>query len=371
MSSPLPQLTLLNPGPVNVHPDVRAGMTSPDQCHRESEPLALLARTRRKAAEIAGGNPDDHTAAVFTGSGTAALEAAFASIVPPTGRILILDNGHYGERLWRIVKANGVPHQRLEFGWTNPIDLEVLDRTLAEDPGLTHVGLVQHETSTGQLNPLREIGEVVARHGRQLAVDAISSLGSERFDLVADHVDWVVATANKCLEGLPGVSFVAGRRDRFEALKDVPARGFYLDLYGNWSSQEGKGVPAFTPAVQVLTAFEVALDRSLAEGVEARGERYLRLAELIRAGLTERGCEFLLPPEHRANSCTNVYIPDGIAYTDLHDTIKAEGYVIYATQEQLPGVFRVANMGQLTEADVTGFLEAFDRSVAKLTPPQL
>ena len=364
--SPADRLVLLNPGPVNVHEDVRKAIAAPDSCHREPEAAALINRVRQKAARIGGGD-EEYTSVLLAGSGTAALEAVFSSVVPADGRILILDNGHYGERLYRIVSVHEVPHRRLEFGWTNPIDPAEVDRVLTEDPSITHVGLGHHETSTGQLNPLREIGEVVARHGRQLAVDAISSLGSERLDVRADHIDWLVGTANKNLEGLPGVSFVIAPRHRFDALENVPARTFYLDLYGHYVSQDRDNAPLFTPALQVLTSFEKALDLALTEGTAARGARYRALADRVRAGLTERGARFLLPPEHQANSVTNVHLPEGITYDELHDGLKAEGYVVYSTQEQLAGVFRVANMGQLTEADIEGFLAAYDRVVAKLT----
>ncbi len=363
---PADRLVLLNPGPVNVHDRVRAALAAPDMCHREPEAAQLMTRVRTKVTQVSGGD-DSYTGVLLAGSGTAALEAVFSSVVPPDGRILILDNGHYGERLYRIVTVHGVDCRRMEFGWTRPIDLAAVDRALAEDPGITHVGMVHHETSTGMLNPLREVGEIVARHGRSLAVDAISSLGSERLDVRADRIDWCVGTANKCLEGLPGVSFVCARREALEALADVPPRSFYLDLHGHYHSQEYLHAPLFTPALQVMTAFEEALDLVLAEGVTARGERYAAHAGRLRAGMAALGLEFLLPPEHRANSVTNVRLPAGVGYEALHDALKAEGYVIYATQQQLDGVFRVANMGQLTERDVEGFLGALDRALVKLS----
>ncbi|MFJ8883240.1 pyridoxal-phosphate-dependent aminotransferase family protein [Streptomyces sp. NPDC102402] len=368
VTPPAGRLVLLNPGPVNVHDDVRAAMTSPDQCHREPEAAALMARVREKATLLSGGD-DSCTSVLLAGSGTAALEATFSSIVPDDGRILILDNGNYGERLWRIVDVHGIPHRRMEFGWCNPIDVDAVDRALADDPGITHVGLVHHETSTGMLNPLREIGAVVARHGRQLAVDAISSLGSERLDLRDDNIDWCVGTANKCVEGLPGVSFVTAPRERLEQLEHVRAHTFYLDLHGHYISQDRLGAPLFTPALQVMTALEAALDRSLDEGVQGRGARYDALAEQVREGLAARGVRFLLPPAERANSVTNVYVPDGMTYDELHDGLKAEGYVVYSVQAQLGGVFRVANMGQLDATDIEGFLAAYDRVVGKYAGP--
>jgi 2-aminoethylphosphonate-pyruvate transaminase len=137
------RVVLLNPGPVNTHPDVRAAMSSPDRCHREPEVAAIMRSVRAKSAKVCGGTDAD-TAVVLAGSGTAALEAAVTSVVPPDGRLLILDNGHYGERLYRIASVHQVPLRRLEFGWTRPIDLAEVDRALAEDPGITHVAMIHH-----------------------------------------------------------------------------------------------------------------------------------------------------------------------------------------------------------------------------------
>ncbi|MFI9645598.1 2-aminoethylphosphonate aminotransferase [Streptomyces sp. NPDC052040] len=360
-----PAAVLLNPGPVNVHERVRAAMTYPDVCHREPEAAALMRRTRAKATAVCGGD-ETYTSVLLAGSGTAALEAAVSSVVPRDGKILVLDNGNYGERIHRIVTVHGIPEHHLEFGWMNPMDPAAVDAVLAADPEITHVGMVHHETSTGMLNPLREIGAVVARHGRSLLVDGISSVGAEEFDMAADHVDWLVGTANKCLEGLPGVSFVCARRDRLEALADVPTRTFYLDLHGHYIAQDKVGAPLFTPAVQVMYAFEEALDLMLAEGVDSRITRYSEFARRLRAGFAERGLAFLLPEEHMSTSVTNVHVPDGVRYADLHDALKDEGFVIYGVQERVGNVFRVANMGQLAAEVPDVFLAALDRVLDKL-----
>ncbi|GAA0664655.1 2-aminoethylphosphonate aminotransferase [Kitasatospora atroaurantiaca] len=360
------RVVLLNPGPVNVHERVKAAIGSPDECHREPEAQDLLATVGRKVTEVCGGD-DTHAAVLLTGSGTAALEAVVSSVVPADGRLLVLDNGHYGERLMRIAEVHRIPVLRLEFGWANPIDLDAVDRALAADPGITHVAAVHHETSTGMLNPVGEIGRLVARHGRSLLVDAISSLGAEDLDIVADHVDWCVGTANKCLEGLPGISFVVASRQRFDRLADIPGRTFYLDLHAHYVSQIGKRTPQFTPALQVLRALDEALDLTMAEGVAARKRRYTDRAEAIRAGLRERGIDLLLPPHQRASSITNAYLSNGMTYDELHDGLKLHGYVIYATQEKSAGVFRLANMGQLTADDITGFFAAFDDVVRQHT----
>ncbi|OEJ97196.1 pyridoxal-phosphate-dependent aminotransferase family protein [Streptomyces thermolilacinus] len=362
------RVVLLNPGPVNVHDLVRAALTGPDECHREPETQALLGTVGGKITRVCGADPDSHAAVLLTGSGTAALEAVVSSVVPADGRLLVLDNGHYGERLLRITDVHGIACVRLEFGWAAPLDLEAVEQAIAADAGITHVAVVHHETSTGMLNPVRELGALVARHGRSLIVDAISSLGAEDLDVVRDRIDWCVGTANKCLEGMPGISFVCAPRERFEALADVPARTFYLDLSANYRAQVLKGSPQFTPAVQILRALDTALDLTLAEGVAARTARYGARAAEIRAGLEERGIELLLPPEQRAHSITNAHLSNGMSYDELHDGLKEHGYVIYATQEKSAGVFRLANMGRLTGDDIAGFFRAFDEVVARYAP---
>lgn len=363
---PPARAVLLNPGPVNVDPRVREVLIYPDVCHREPEVTALLAAVRDKATRICGGG-EQHTSVVLTGSGTAALEAALTTAVPPGGRVLVLDNGHYGQRLAQIVDVYGIECRQLRFGWAATIDLAALDATLTADSGISHVAMVHHETSTGMLNPVRAAGEIVARHGRELVVDAISSVGAEDLDVVRDRVGWCVGTANKALEGLPGVSFVVARRDAFEALAELRPRSFSLDLHRQYLAQHHDRAPAFTPAVQILYAFDRALDLALAEGVAARMTRYANLAQQLRAGLAVRGFTFLLGEEHRSHSITAVRLPPGLCYDELHDRLKRAGFVIYAAQGELAGrYFRLANMGQLTPADIASFLQNLGASALNL-----
>ncbi|HVW48297.1 MAG TPA: 2-aminoethylphosphonate aminotransferase [Solirubrobacterales bacterium] len=348
---------LLNPGPVNVHPDVRAALGFPDVCHREPEVAALIDRIRAKVVAVCGGGPE-HRGVLLTGSGTAALEATLGSIVPPDGKVLVLENGHYGVRLAEIATALGLPLRRLAFAWASPLDLAAIEATLAADRSITHVAMVHHETSTGMLNPLREIGEICRRHGASLAVDAISSLGSEALDVRLDGVDWCVGTANKCLEGLPGMSFVCAPEPLLRGLAGWPPRGYYLDLSRHFLAQEDLGAPAFTPAVQIAFAFERALDLTLAETVTARTARYARRAEELRAGLADLGFRPLLESGEASGAVTVSHLPDGVTYEHLHDALKAAGFVVYATQARLGATVRIGTMGQLTEADIARFLAA-------------
>ncbi|BDH09647.1 pyridoxal-phosphate-dependent aminotransferase family protein [Streptomyces hygroscopicus] len=361
------RLVLMNPGPVVTDDRVRAALSGPDMCHRERDFATLMTRVRSKVTRISGGGAD-HTAVVLTGSGTSAVEAAIVSAVPAHGGLLVLDNGHYGHRLHEIATPYGIRSRRLEFGWGTPLGLGAVERALRDDQRLTHVGVVHHETSTGMLNDVAAVAALAHRHGREVVVDAVSSVGCEPLSLERDGIDWLAGSANKCLEGAPGLSFVCARRDAFVALATWPRRTHYLDLHRHFTAQEKAGAPAFTPAVPAFHAFDIALDLALAEGVEGRRARYAALAGRLREGLTRLGLRLLLPDGQRAVGLTAVRLPDEVGFEALHSALRAEGFVIYAAQEQLAqGFFRLSTMGQLTGDDIERFLATLARLLPRLT----
>ncbi|MFE2979044.1 2-aminoethylphosphonate aminotransferase [Streptomyces sp. NPDC059258] len=356
-TSPRPErLVLMNPGPVITDDRVRSALSGPDMCHREPEFSELLTRVRHKVTRICGGD-ERHTSVILTGSGTSAVEAAISSAVPADGALLVIDNGHYGERFAHIATAHGIRAHRLEFGWATPLDLKAIDRALAADPGLSHVGVVHQETSSGMLNDVAAVARIAHAHGRQVIVDAVSSIGAERVSLSEDGIDWLAGSANKCLEGAPGLAFVSAATTAFEGLDGAPKRSYYLDLHRHHTAQVKAAAPAFTPAIPAYYAFEAALDLMLAEGWEARHARYSALARRLRGGLEALGLAILLPPEQRAAGLTAVRIPEGSSYAGLHRGLRAEGFVIYSAQEHLAAdYFRLSTMGRMTEADIDRFL---------------
>ena len=358
---------LMNPGPVVVDSRVRSALANPDLCHRESEFTALMSRVSEKVTQVCGGS-SVHASVVLTGSGTAAAEATLCSVVPADGKILVAGNGHYAQRLVEIARVHEIRHDFLDSGWGRPLDLAGLTEFLQRDRAITHVAMVHHETCTGMLNPVREVGELVQEHGRSLIVDAISSVGGEELHVELDCIDWCIGSANKCLESVPGLSFVCGTVANFEALGAIPSRSFYLDLQTYYSAVYLDNAPPFTPAVQSFMAFEVALDLALEEGSTGRSARYRRLAARLWSRLEELGFELLLPLDYRSHTLTSVTLPEGVTYQMLHDGLKAEGFVIYAGQESLKNkVFRVANMGKITENDIDRFQESL-RRVTRTNP---
>ncbi len=352
------RIVLLNPGPVNVTPTVRDSLLRGDMCHREQEITDLIQGIRRKLVKVFG-IEDTYRAALITGSGTAALEMAVSSCLSQDRTLCVIQNGVYGERIGKMAQAYGHPVRALSTDWGVPPDLNALDATLAENPEIEVVAMVHHETTTGLMNPLEAVHALCKKHGRRLLVDAISSLGGEPFDFSRFPADIVVGTANKCLQGFPGVSFVLVHNDEWDRLEKVPTRSVYFDLFKNLNAQE-KGETLFTPAIQVHYALDQALDELGAETVDGRIRRYREAAHKLRRGFAAMDLECLLPEHLQSNSLTALKLPDGLSYAPLHDHLRQNGYVIYAGQGGLSKtIFRIANMGDIHP-------EEFDRLLAVL-----
>src|SRR5215467_138173 len=359
---------LLNPGPANTTATVRAALVMPDLCHREPEYFEMMRRCRAEITRLAGCG-EDWTTVLFTGSGTAAVEAAICSAVPADRALLVVDNGVYGDRMLKIARAHGITAHAVRSDIFTPVSAKDVELALDGYSEVSHVAVVHHETTTGLLNPVAEIARVVHRLGRRMIVDAMSSLFGEPLDVAQEPLDFVTASANKCLQGVPGISFVLARRTALRALRGKAPRSVYLDLHAHFATQEQDNTP-FTPAVQVLHAMEQALAELAQEGVKRRVARYAENARVLREGLERLGLEILVAPQGRSNILTTFRLPPGVAYDALHDALKGRGYVIYAGQGDLRTyAFRVANMGTLTPRDMAGVVRAFADAFTELGIP--
>lgn len=358
-------MMLLNPGPVNVTERVRQALLRPDICHRESEFTELLHRIQGKLLKaFVPGAENEYAAVVMTGSGTSAVESAMMSSLPHGKRMLIINNGVYGERLSQMVGLNRLGVSELKYEWTVRPDPERLRLALRQHPEVHAVAMVHHETTTGLINPVKDIADVVDSQNRAFIVDAVSSLAGETIDVAGSHMYMVAGTAGKCIQGFPGVSFVLVRKGFLERMRAYPKRSWYLHLT-HYVDDQGRGTVPFTPAVQVYYAFDEALNELLEEGVSKRIQRYKKIATLIRERMVKLGIKPVLTPDRMSNTITAYYLPDGLTYQSLHDRLKEQGYVIYAGQGNLENkIFRVANMGALTEEQFTSFLDAVERIFA-------
>jgi 2-aminoethylphosphonate-pyruvate transaminase len=357
---------LLNPGPVNVTPRVRDALLRGDLCHREVEFSDLMAAIRKKLLK-AFDIEDEYTSVLVSGSGTAALEMGVSSCLSPGKSMLIIQNGVYGERIAKIADIYKFPKHVLNYEWGQPPSLEDIENALKDNPDIEVVALVHHETTTGLLNTLQAVGELTRKYEKKFLVDCISSLAGDEVDFKTCSIDFAIGTANKCIQGLPGVAFVFFRKRDLCRLNYIPDRSLYFNLLKYHGAQEA-GDTLFTPAIQIHYALDEALDELLEETVQGRIRRYKEAAGLFRKGFLEMGLEFLIPEGHRSNCLTALRLPAGVDYAHLHTRLKNQDFVIYAGQGNLQNkIFRIANMGDLKKEDIETCLQVLKETCSQKT----
>ena len=360
----MPRIVLLNPGPVNVTDQVRQALMLPDLCHREKEFSDLMAMIRKKLLK-AFDIEKEYTSVLVSGSGTAALEMAVSSSLSPGRSMLVIQNGVYGERISKICEIYQFRQRTIQLKWGEPPNLKDIENELKQNPDIEVVALVHHETTTGLLNPLEALGELARRYEKVFLVDCISSLAGDAIDFRSCPIDIAVGTANKCVQGFPGVSFVLFRKEELKRLSKIPERSLYLNLTNYHKAQETGGI-LFTPAIPAYYALDVALDELIEETVAGRIKRYSKVAQFLRTGFRDIGLEFLIPENSQSNCLTSLHLPKGLSYEKLHDELKANGFVIYAGQGNLSeNIFRVANMGDITQKEFERFLQVLKPTLPK------
>lgn len=347
---------LLNPGPVTLSARVRAALLGPDLCHRESEFAILQDGLRRKLLAVYALPSADWAAALLTGSGTAAVEAMIASLVPREGRLLVVENGVYGERITRIAEVYGITTTRVTTTWGGRLDLDAIAQALRANCH-THLAVVHHETTTGRLNDLAALAALCGEENVEILLDGVSSFGAEQLDFGAWHLAACAATANKCLHGVPGTAFVVLNRSALA--KAQVTRSVYFDLREYVARQDGHGTP-FTPSVQTFYALDAALDEFFASGGwPARQALFRQRMAAVRTTLEALGVRALLSEQETSCVLHAFELPAGRTYQALHDALKARGFIIYAGQGALSErVFRVSAMGDISAADLARLCQA-------------
>jgi 2-aminoethylphosphonate-pyruvate transaminase len=334
---------------------VRSALASDDVCHREPEFQALVRRVREKVSAIYGAK--GFTTVLVGGSGTAAVETML-SVIPTGGSALVVANGVYGERMAAMLRAQGKRHEVVTSAWTSGMDVAAVEKALASG-SFGHVLAVHHETTTGRLNDLAALGAVCKKAGVPMLVDAVSSFAGEDIRWDEWNIEAAAATANKCIHGAPGVSFVVVRESALA--RPSGATSVYLDLHRH-AADQAKGSTPFTLPTHVSFALEAALDELAgAGGWQARHATYAARSNRVRSALRELGVTVLLEDESvYGSTLTSFRLPTGKTYEALHAHLKNDGFVIYAGQGKFDGaIFRIAVMGEITERDL-------DRLVASL-----
>ncbi len=362
--SPTGDPWLLTPGPLTTSPSVKEAMLH-DLGSRDHGFIEINRRIRERLVAIAGGE-GSHVCVPLQGSGTFAVEAMLGNFVPQDGKVLIMMNGAYGQRMAKICKYYRRVMRILETPEDRPNDPEALERALAEDSEITHVAAVHCETTSGILNPIEAIAEVTARQGRSLLIDAMSAFGALPLDAGEVPFDALVASSNKCLEGAPGLGFCIARQSALEASEDN-SPSLSLDLHDQWQAMEKNGQWRFTPPTHVILAFDQALREFEAEGgVAGRGARYRENCRILVEGMRALGFETLLPDALQAPIIVTFRMPADprFDFETFYDALRGRGYVIYPGKLTVAPSFRIGCIGRLGGDEIRGALTAIEATLA-------
>lgn len=358
---------LLTPGPLSTSPTVRAAMLR-DWCTWDDDyNVGIVTPIRENLVRLASATrPEDYTAVLMQGSGTFSVESMIGSVIPRDGKVLVIANGAYGDRLVTITRTLGINHVVQNSGELSQPDLQKLSENLALDSAVTHVVVVHNETTTGMMNPLAEIAEIVKGAGRILLVDSMSAFGGVPLDMAELDIDFLVSSANKCIQGVPGFGFILSKYDQLARIKGN-ARSHSLDLYDQWRAmEEGSGKWRFTSPTHIVRAFAQALTELEDEGgVAARHARYSENHRILTEGMARLGFRTVLPPELQSPIITGFLNPDSNAYDfkKFYDLLKGKGFVIYPGKVTGIDSFRIGTIGHVFPKDFEELIVAIEDSM--------
>ena len=359
---------LFTPGPLTTSLSVKEAMLH-DAGSWHFEFNSLVADLREKILAVASlDHGDGYEAILLQGSGTYGLESVVGSAIPSDGKLLVLSNGAYGERIAKIAGLLKIKYSILVSEESAAPDLQKLDDALAADAGITHVAMVHCETTTGILNPVEAAGRIVAARQRAFIVDAMSSFGAIPIDLKASSIDFLVSSANKCLEGVPGFCFIIAKKSRLMEC-DGRARSLSLDLFGQWQGFQKNGQFRFTPPTHSLLAFAQAMKEWQVEGgIAARAARYAANHETLIQGMKLLGFEPFLHPQVQSFIITAFGYPDDMAFRfpDFYRLLSDNGMIIYPGKLTQRNTFRIGTIGRLYSADIIQLLRAIQNALTAL-----
>lgn len=358
---------LFTPGPLTTSRTVKQAMLR-DLGSRDFAFIALVNEIRQRLLTLGGVSKGEYEAILMPGSGTFGLEAVVSSTVPPDGKLLVIINGAYGRRIAHIAETVNIPVTRLTFPENSKPDLTAVATALAADNAVTHVAIIQCETTTGLINPVREIGAIAKKHGKIYFVDAMSSFGAVALNLSECHIDYLVSSANKCIEGVPGFSFILARRDTLMATEGY-ARSLSLNLLAQWRGLENNGQFRFTPPTHALLAFHQALVELEGEGgIEGRAARYRANYETLIAGMRAMGFQEYLSPEDQGYIITSFRHPTdpNFNFEGFYQHLNDKGFVIYPGKVSDADCFRIGSIGRIFQTDVRDLLGAIRETMLEM-----
>lgn len=348
---------LLNPGPATTTDTVKMAQVVPDICPREKEFVAMMKQMRDDLVRIVHGNLNKYTSVLFCGSGTITMDACINSLLPAGKKILIINNGTYSMRAVEICEYYNLPFMNFECPIDELPDLDKVEQVLMENQDVALVYTTHNETGTGILNPVREIGLLVHKYGAAFIVDTISTYAMRVIDIEKDNIDFCMASAQKGLMAMTGLSFVIGNIELIRKSAAYPKRSYYCNLYMQYDFFETTGQMHFTPPVQTIYAARQALDEYFREGEEAKWKRHSEVFEAIHAGLDKLGFKDIIRKELQAGLGVTVKYPDdeNWSFEKVHDYCYERGFTIYPGKISAQNTFRLCALGAITKEDIEDF----------------
>lgn len=351
---------LLTPGPLTTTNTVKSVMMF-DHCTWDDDYKQITLDIRKGLLKLAHASEEEYTVVLMQGSGTFGVESVLSSVVGKDEKLLIITNGAYGERMVDIAKYSGINYVVYSEDYDKVPSAEKVADLLAQDPSITHVTMVHGETTSGILNDIESVAKVVKAQGKVFIVDAMSSFGGIDIDVAGLKIDFIISSANKCIQGVPGFSFIICNRASLMASKGK-ARSLSLDLYGQWETMDKDGKWRFTSPTHVVLAFEQAMKELEVEGgIPARAKRYRENNELLIKRMREMGIKPYIDNEHQGPIITTFYYPENhnFSFNEMYSYIKERGYAIYPGKVTSAETFRIGNIGEIYKEDIEKLCEIF------------
>lgn len=356
---------LLNPGPATTTDTVKMAQVVPDICPREKEFVSVMREVEEGLLRIVHADPKEYAAVLFCGSGTINMDICLNSLLPEGKKILIINNGAYSSRGAEICEYYGLSHINLKLPSDRQPDLAVIEKTLQENPDIALVYTTHHETGTGLLNPIREIGALVHRYHGMFVVDTTSTYAMRPINMEEDELDFCMASAQKGIMAMTGLSFIIGRKSMIEASADYPRRSYYCNLYMQYAYAKEHGEMHFTPPVQVIYSAKQALREYFEEGGENKWARHCRVFQAIREGLTDLGFRIYIQEGQESGLVAAALYPDDSHwdFEKVHDYCYERGFTIYPSKVENLGMFRLCALGAIDREDIEAFWVVFKEAL--------
>ncbi len=354
---PVKRNVLLNPGPATTSDAVKYAQVVPDICPREQEFVEIMTGISKDLVKVVHGDPEKYAAVIFAGSGTVVQDVLVNSLVPEGKKICVVNNGAYSARMVEIAEYYNLPCVNLEFPSTELPQLSVVKEAIEADKDIAVVATVHHETGTGVLNPVKEIGQIAHDNGCTFIVDTISTYGLLPIDIEELNIDFLMSSAQKGLAAMTGASWTVGNIEEIKKSKSYPKRSYYCNLFMQFDFFERVGEMHFTPPVQTMYALRQALDEYFAEGELARWDRLTKCWEAIHRGLEELGLSSVIARDIQSHLVVTIKAPDDerFDFFKLHDYCYERGFTIYPGKMFGLKTFRLCNLGIISEEDIDNF----------------